>query len=517
MQINLLPPPNKWRLIQERIRFALEPKLDSFALWQWIRHNLTSKQGRYRLASVLDAFLIALILVNSIKPAQRLFGPLISPIANFNSPQIKTTKEVFSFAPGLAQNKFSSVDFKGLNTLAFFDVPITAEGNIDTSTNEYASFTSGASQSLFQTAHNAGTKVVVTLTMDDNQSIDTFLNSPDAQNNLIGQAMYEVQNAGIDGIAIDFEYNGSWNAASAAKFPGFMQNLTRYIHQIAPNSEVAVAVPSSDFQNTHGLNLASLSDSTDKMFVVASDTAVAEENDAQIINPVFGYQASQYWSDLSTRLTGFLRQVPEDKLVMERAWYGNGNEYPLYMPSPKPDTSVQVEDDAAITPSVLQNLIDQVPGAAKAAAQQNLPYIVQALKDENILNPNVLSYAMATIEHETAGTFEPLQEYGGRESALRLGYEGGDDYFGRGFIQLTHLRNYLAMGERIGMGDQLVRNPDLASQPEVAAKILAAFFKDNNVASLATSGDFIDARAPINPDYNGYSVALLAYKYEDSF
>jgi putative chitinase len=94
-----------------------------------------------------------------------------------------------------------------------------------------------------------------------------------------------------------------------------------------------------------------------------------------------------------------------------------------------------------------------------------------------------------------------------------LGYEGGTDYFGRGFIQLTHLRNYQRIGQRIGMGDQLVQNPELASKPEVAAKVLAAFFKDNNVANLASSGDFVDARDPVNPDYYAYAIAKMALKY----
>ncbi|HLY65020.1 MAG TPA: glycoside hydrolase family 19 protein, partial [Chloroflexota bacterium] len=121
--------------------------------------------------------------------------------------------------------------------------------------------------------------------------------------------------------------------------------------------------------------------------------------------------------------------------------------------------------------------------------------------------------ALATIEHETAFTFQPLAEIEGNMSARRLGYEGGMDYFGRGFIQLTHLRNYETMGRRIGIGDELVRHPELASDPQIAAKVLAAFFRDNNVAALAGSGQFVAARAPVNPDNSGWAIATLAAKY----
>jgi predicted chitinase len=161
----------------------------------------------------------------------------------------------------------------------------------------------------------------------------------------------------------------------------------------------------------------------------------------------------------------------------------------------------------------INGLLAGVPDHAQAAVRKNLPLIAKALEKEGILDEKVLAYALATIEHETAGTFEPIEEIKGRRSARRLGYEGGTDYFGRGFIQLTHSRNYRKVGIRIGMGESLVKNPDLALDPAVSAKILAAFFADNGIATLARQGYFVDARRPINPDAQGYWIANLAYKY----
>jgi hypothetical protein len=139
--------------------------------------------------------------------------------------------------------------------------------------------------------------------------------------------------------------------------------------------------------------------------------------------------------------------------------------------------------------------------------------IAQALQNEGILTPEVLAYAMATIRHETAGTMKPIREYGGPQQAIKLGYSGGKNYYGRGYIQLTHDYNYKQIGERIGLGDELLKNPDLALNPEISAKILAAFFKDRGVATQAQSGNFIAARRPINPDNKGQSIAQNAYSY----
>lgn len=162
---------------------------------------------------------------------------------------------------------------------------------------------------------------------------------------------------------------------------------------------------------------------------------------------------------------------------------------------------------------VIERILLGIPDHAKEAAKRNLPYIIDALRQENILNDNVLAYAVATIEHETAETFEPIPEYNGPYHAWIYGYDGGTQYYGRGFIQLTHLKNYQDFGERIGLGDTLVTNPDVALQPDIAAKILAAFFKDNGIAKLATDGNFVAARTPINPDWNGRWIATLTTKY----
>jgi len=146
--------------------------------------------------------------------------------------------------------------------------------------------------------------------------------------------------------------------------------------------------------------------------------------------------------------------------------------------------------------------------------------VVDAFKREGIADPKVLAYARATINHETAGTNKPIDEYGGPEYWQR--YEGRQDlgnvqpgdgvkYHGRGYIQLTGRANYRAMGKRIGV--DLENNPDLALRPDIAAKITAAFFKDRGVAALAQAGNFVGARGPVNGQDQADKIASAALQY----
>ena len=63
--------------------------------------------------------------------------------------------------------------------------------------------------------------------------------------------------------------------------------------------------------------------------------------------------------------------------------------------------------------------------------------------------------------------------------ASTVGNRGGNDgynYRGRGFNQLTGIKNYEKYGNMIGMGNKLVEDPDLVNDPKIAAKIALKFF-----------------------------------------
>lgn len=97
------------------------------------------------------------------------------------------------------------------------------------------------------------------------------------------------------------------------------------------------------------------------------------------------------------------------------------------------------------------------------------------------------AYGLATAYHECAGTMQPVHEYGG-EAYLRRMYDiqgarpqkarelgnlspgDGVKFAGRGYVQLTGKSNYARAGAALGA--DLVNNPALALQPDIAAAIM---------------------------------------------
>ena len=80
--------------------------------------------------------------------------------------------------------------------------------------------------------------------------------------------------------------------------------------------------------------------------------------------------------------------------------------------------------------------------------------------------------------------------------AKTVGNQGGDDgfkYRGRGFNQLTGIKNYEKYGQLIGMGNKLVEDPELVNDTEIAAKIAIAFFTNGKTPDFPDFGNEKDA------------------------
>jgi len=155
------------------------------------------------------------------------------------------------------------------------------------------------------------------------------------------------------------------------------------------------------------------------------------------------------------------------------------------------------------------------PTAKRDMVAKNLPNIIEELAKAGLTSKNVLISILATIHVETEiDPFNPIEEIDGRNNASGANggrpYGGGANYFGRGYIQLTHDYNYRDAGKGIGMGDQLVNKPELVLQPEIASKTMTWFWKHNAVDKAADAGDWDKVRRIVNGGTHGYAVYMAA-------
>jgi len=102
-------------------------------------------------------------------------------------------------------------------------------------------------------------------------------------------------------------------------------------------------------------------------------------------------------------------------------------------------------------------------------------------QDSAVTDVRWAAYMLATVKHECADRYQPLEEFGkgkGRKygSPVKLVIDGktyNNVYYGRGYVQLTWDFNYKNLGAALGLGTQMLTNPSLALDPAIAYKIMS--------------------------------------------
>lgn len=130
-----------------------------------------------------------------------------------------------------------------------------------------------------------------------------------------------------------------------------------------------------------------------------------------------------------------------------------------------------------------------------------------------------LAYIFATAFHETARTMQPVRETLAKTDAkakeiLTKAWNAGklpgvkkdywsSGYFGRGYVQITHVANYRKAGDKLGV--DLEANPSLALDPDIAARILVrgmmeGWFTDKRLRDYIAGEErnFLGARRVVN-------------------
>jgi putative chitinase len=180
-------------------------------------------------------------------------------------------------------------------------------------------------------------------------------------------------------------------------------------------------------------------------------------------------------------------------------------------------------------PQVLQIVSGMFPHTPIGNIKANLPPVLASLRKAKLMDRLMVLMALATVRAETE-SFEPLAEgrsrynsspdghpfdlYDNRRDLGNRGAPDGASFRGRGYVQLTGRDNYLRYGTAIGLADRLIRRPDDACLPDIAADLLAAFVGSKEIAikEALLDQDFARARRLVNGGSHGLDRFVDAYQ-----
>jgi putative chitinase len=189
-------------------------------------------------------------------------------------------------------------------------------------------------------------------------------------------------------------------------------------------------------------------------------------------------------------------------------------------------------DAVSVIPQVTVDIVARMfPGTPRANIESHLPFVLSALQNAQLVDKPLVLMALATIRAETA-SFMPISEFVSRfnttlpgtppffdkyDNRTDLGNRGPHDgaaFKGRGFIQLTGRNNYTRYSQILGLGDELVVNPDLANTPQIAAALLAEFLKERQrqIREALQQNQLDKARRLVNGGTHGLAEFTKAYR-----
>lgn len=160
-------------------------------------------------------------------------------------------------------------------------------------------------------------------------------------------------------------------------------------------------------------------------------------------------------------------------------------------------------------------------GGLSTAQVLSLNYLLKRIDTDGFEDIQDLSYILATIYHETAHTFRPIEEYGkgkGRSYGIPDKVTG-QTYYGRGYVQLTWKANYEYFDKRLGK--DLVKTPALALDPDISWWIITigmaeGKFTGKKLDDFRKNGvlDYVGARRIVNGTDRAQLIASYATKFE---
>ncbi len=174
-----------------------------------------------------------------------------------------------------------------------------------------------------------------------------------------------------------------------------------------------------------------------------------------------------------------------------------------------------------VSVDLMQSKLDRIGGGRKhdfTSKEGTIEAIKWECAGQEIgLKPQI-AYVVATVEWETARTFQPVREAFWLSEDWRKENLVYFPYYGRGYVQLTWEKNYKKYSEILGI--DMVTNPDLAMEENVALFILIHGFKTGSFTGRkitdyidASKTDFVNARRCINGTDHDEDIAKIAEKY----
>jgi spore germination protein YaaH len=225
------------------------------------------------------------------------------------------SREIYAYLPywqvdaGTARR----IDYRTVTTIAFFAVPIRADGSLNRRSAGYRAYVSRAARAVTNAAHAHGVRVVPTFQLFDYGQLTRmrqFLHNRSAQTRFIRQAISLMVQRRADGANVDFE---PVPRSLAVPFAAFIGRFRRAVHARFPRSQLVVATGALASSRL----IERLAPVVDRFFIMAYDYRWSGSRIPGSVAPLSGNGLT-----VAATVRHYLRHAPARKLILGVPLYG---------------------------------------------------------------------------------------------------------------------------------------------------------------------------------------------------
>jgi hypothetical protein len=239
-------------------------------------------------------------------------APVAAPPSLAGAPAL-ASHEVFGFAPYWTLPDSGSFDVADLTTLAYFSVDINGDGTPNESGPGWEGYESQDLVNLISRAHQAGDRVVLTVTCFSQSSLDQLTSSSAAATQLDSTLLSLVAAKNFDGVNLDFEGQGS---ADQTGLDTLVSGVSSALSGANSHWQLTMDTYASSAGDPDGFyNIAGLARSVDAFFVMAYDM-----DNPSAPSPTAPLSGAGF-SDADA-LEQYTAVVPASKVILGVPYYG---------------------------------------------------------------------------------------------------------------------------------------------------------------------------------------------------
>lgn len=236
-------------------------------------------------------------------------------------PHISLSRQTMAFLPYWRLDNIDYARYDLLSAVNFFSLTIGADGHIvrvigNETEPGWRWWNTAQVEDLIPKVQIDGGKFDLTLQMLNDSDMQTFLRSPDAQQNLIADALDQIRSRHLNGITLDFEYSGAPPAVYRRDFSAFASLFSSSLRRQTPGVTLSLTLTPLAGRQAGLFDLPRLAPLFDRFIGMTYDYYNASTTVAGPDAPMTGFASHRFVFDVTTAYHDYLHAIPRARIVM---------------------------------------------------------------------------------------------------------------------------------------------------------------------------------------------------------